>query len=111
MTKQTFDSQSGTVRPRYLLIGADEEGCDHLYRTSDETILVINGTELVWRQDITNRSVTDWVDFIEQKRGWEDRQLFRSFYEAFAEKFIPEQSKPSSMASNDRVSHLEDIER
>lgn len=82
MTKDAIQPSEATVRPRYLVIGTDSEGCDHVYRTIDETVFVVDETTLVWRQDIAPGEVNDWIDYIDETRGWTDKQLFRSFYEA-----------------------------
>jgi len=63
------DSKRVSVRPRYIDLGTDTEGAVHTYRTSDETIHVVEDGqhEVV---ELSGRPVEDWMDWTERERGW-----------------------------------------
>jgi len=75
--------QKGTVpnrsvgRPDYIVIGRDGKGYEHVYRTYDETVLVIFDGAVVWRQDVGGRKdVNDWIAHIRTCRGWGRQHLY-----------------------------------
>jgi len=63
------ESRSG-YRPTYIWLGKDNAGADHVYRTSDETIHVIDGTRRSHREPLGDRRVEEWLDYVDQQRGW-----------------------------------------
>jgi len=67
----TDDGNSVSVRPRYIDLGTDAEGAVHTYRTTDETIHVVQDDqyEVV---ELSGRPVEDWMDWTERERGWAD---------------------------------------
>jgi len=69
MNTTTDDGNSVSVRPRYLDLGTDAEGAVHTYRTTDETIHVVQDDqyEVV---ELSGRPVEDWMDWTERERGW-----------------------------------------
>jgi len=64
----------GDARDNYVPLGTDAEGRHHTYRTLDESIHVIDGTERVHREDIATRSVDEWMAFVEGRVGWDRRR-------------------------------------
>jgi hypothetical protein len=60
------------VRPQYLALGVDADGCWHTYRTDTETILVTDETGIRHVERLGGRHVSDWVAFVEDRRGWQD---------------------------------------
>lgn len=67
----------GDARDNYIPLGTDADGRSHVYRTLDETVHVIDGTERVHREDVTHRSVDEWMAFVEGRVGWERRRYGR----------------------------------
>ena len=67
----------GDARDNYVPLGIDEHGRAHVYRTLDETIHVIADDERVHREDVTHRSVDEWMAFVEGRVGWADRKYGR----------------------------------
>jgi hypothetical protein len=63
------ESRSG-YRPTYIWLGTDNAGADHVYRTSDETIHVIDGTRRSHREQLGGRRVEEWLDYVAHERGW-----------------------------------------
>lgn len=70
-----------TARPDYYLIGTDTQGADHLHRTTDDQILVINDGEIThrfqvhpWHPELP--SVSDYIEFVrdETDRDWQHRR-------------------------------------
>lgn len=60
-------------RPNYIILGQDRIGNVHLYRTTDETVLILDsGGHPVDRQDLAGRSLHHYEAFVEDRRGWHD---------------------------------------
>jgi len=57
-------------RPAYMVIGRDETGASHVYRTTDETIHVVRDTEREHVQHLGARPVEDWLAHVADARGW-----------------------------------------
>lgn len=74
-TKHSPTQETTGVRDAYILVGVDNENCHHLYRTKDETVLVVRDGRVTYRYDLDGRSVNDWIRYVRQKRGWKYRDL------------------------------------
>ncbi|WP_436347057.1 hypothetical protein [Natronorubrum sp. FCH18a] len=82
MSKSAGDSKvshRSRTDPRldYIEIGVDADvGASHVYRTVDETVLVIEGGEIAYRYDLEElgKSVNNWIDYVEARRGGFARQ-------------------------------------
>lgn len=77
--ESSSSSRSGP-RPDYIFIGTDTIGADHLYRTVDEHVLVIEDGDLVQDYDLEEigKEVNDWIDYVEAKRdGFEVQHLYK----------------------------------
>jgi hypothetical protein len=59
-------------RPRYVLLGTDSQGADHVYYTRRERVVVIADGRVEWVQPLDGASVADWVDHIDDVRDWAD---------------------------------------
>jgi hypothetical protein len=51
-------------------IGIDTDEMDHYLDRVRQTIYVLDGEEIVHREDVTERTVGDWVDYVAAARGW-----------------------------------------
>ena len=75
MSTNTRSTQERTaVRPRYVSLGVDADGSHHVYRTVDESIHVVHcerGREHV--EHIARRPVDEWMVFVDERRGWDER--------------------------------------
>jgi hypothetical protein len=66
-------SESTDPRPNYIQLGQDEIGDVHLYRTTDESVFVIDhGGHLVERFNLNGRPLHHYREFIAAQRGWHD---------------------------------------
>lgn len=66
------------IRPAHIVLGVDDDGATHHYRTTDETIHVIGrdgGREHVER--LGHQSVDAWMQYVERKCGWSTQQYYR----------------------------------
>lgn len=71
-------------RPAYILIGIDTAGAHHVYRTTDESVHVLEGGERTHRFDLESHEnplegVNDWIAHVEAARGFETQHLYKSF--------------------------------
>jgi len=66
-------------RAKYIFVGIDKAGGHHIYRTSDETVMVIEGTTIAYKHDLDGRSINEWLDYVEGKRGWGSQLLYKTF--------------------------------
>ena len=76
IAKTSNGNQSTDPRDAYIMIGVDEEGAHHIYRTRDETVHVIRDGKRTYRQELHGRSVNQWINYVRGKRGWKYRDLF-----------------------------------
>lgn len=75
-TEKASDTNRNGARPAYIPLGTDDEGAHHVYRTTDETIHVVQGGDRTHVEDLNaaGHDVDDWMDFVTARRGWTDRQ-------------------------------------
>lgn len=64
-------ARSNDPRDDYILLGIDAEGSHHVYRTYAEEVVVVEGTERVWCEDVAGVSVDEWMSHIADVRGWD----------------------------------------
>lgn len=83
MQYKTRDKKRTDPRPDYIHLGVDSEGTSHCYRTTDETVHVVNADgDREYRYDLDGRSINHWMDYVEQKRGWATRHMWADLGEA-----------------------------
>ncbi|QFU84298.1 hypothetical protein [Natronorubrum aibiense] len=80
-------SEVQTTDPRadYIPIGIDNEGAHHVYRTTDESVHVIENGERAFRYDLEDveKTIDDWIDYITDRRGgFEVQYLFKTMADA-----------------------------
>lgn len=74
-------------RPGYIKLGDDTDGAFHIYRTTDETIHVVQNGERVQKFDLNGRSVDDYVKFVRDdldEREWANRRYLADDEDPFA---------------------------
>jgi len=81
-TKANTQQESTDPRDDYIHIGIDTHDASHVYRTKDETVLVIEDGRIAYRHDLDERSVNEWLDYVTERRGWESRQLYKGMASA-----------------------------
>lgn len=72
-------------RPRHIHLGIDGDGRRHHYLSHTETIYVVDGTEVVHREDVSERHIDEWVAFVAERisGGWAEKD-YGSFWERIA---------------------------
>jgi hypothetical protein len=55
---------------RSFRIGTDAEGAKHYYHRNWHAVVVCDGRELEYIQRLGARSLADWYDFVDERRGW-----------------------------------------
>jgi hypothetical protein len=68
-------------------LGDDTDGASHVYRTTDETIHVVQDGERVQRFSLGARTVDDYVKFVRddvERREWENRRYIADDEDPFA---------------------------
>jgi hypothetical protein len=70
-----------------LLVGIDTDSCHHVLKTEQatDTLLVVEGTDVVWRQD--NVDADKWADHIAERRQWDSRRL-GAFDEVYTDELV-----------------------
>jgi hypothetical protein len=74
-------------RPNYIPLGGDTDGASHVYRTTDETIHVVQDGERVQQFSLGTRTVDDYVKFVRddvEGREWENRRYIADDEDPFA---------------------------
>ncbi|MCD2204396.1 hypothetical protein [Halobacterium sp. KA-6] len=84
-TKPRTQDKSSDPRPNYSLLGIDNEGAHHIHDTRTNAVHVIQNGERELVQDLDGHFVSEWMHYVEGKRGWDTRFLFDSAGEAFAD--------------------------
>lgn len=81
------DSKCTDSRPRHIHLGVDGNGRHH-YLSHTETIYVVDGADVVHREDITDRHADEWMAFVDQRvdDGWKTKD-YGVFWERLAEAF------------------------
>lgn len=77
-------------RDDYILIGVDVEGADHLYRTKDEHVLVVEDGAVAQNYDLEalDKTVNDWIDYVKDRRGgFETQHLYKTAADALGGAF------------------------
>ena len=74
-------------RPAYIELGDDSDGASHVYRTTDESIHVVQNGQRVQYFVLNGRSVDDYVKFVRDEvedRAWENRRSIADDEDPFA---------------------------
>ncbi|RZH67738.1 hypothetical protein [Natrinema altunense] len=74
-------------RPAYIELGDDTDGAFYVYRTTDETIHVVQDSQRVQKFVLNGRSVDEYVKFVrDEVEGcdWEDRRYVADDEDPFA---------------------------
>jgi hypothetical protein len=56
-------------------IGIDTEGCDHIFSRIRMTVTVLNDGTVVRTQSLADCSLSDWMAYIDDNRGWESTRV------------------------------------
>ena len=90
MTPTTPTTEKASpIRPKYSLLGTDQHGASHVYRTIDETIFVIDDAQVTHRIDVDGRLVDDYMDHVAATRGWRDKRYGFDLVEQLADVLEP----------------------
>ncbi|RZV05210.1 hypothetical protein BDK88_4233 [Natrinema hispanicum] len=79
------EAQTTDPRANYISVGIDNEGAHHVYRTTDESVHVIENGERTVRYDLEDveKTIDDWIDYIADRRGgFEVQYLFKTMADA-----------------------------
>lgn len=83
MTRYDTDAENRTdPRPAYIPLGVDALGESHVYRTTDETVFVIDDSALSHREALDGRSVDSWMAYVSDRRGWTSRRYYATLGDA-----------------------------
>jgi hypothetical protein len=67
------DKNDSTHRPRYIILGTDANGADHVLRTIDDTVFVIaDGGRREARDSLAGRSWPAYRHYVADRRGWSE---------------------------------------
>lgn len=73
-TNATRTQNRTAVRPTYFDLGQDAGGAWHTYCTLTDEVHVVADGERELVQALEGRDIEDWMAFVAQERGWDDRQ-------------------------------------
>lgn len=68
-------------RPTYFALGVDETGAHHTYCTRTDTVHVVDGGDRTHAQPLGEKTIGEWMGFVDGKRGWGSRRYGRSLAE------------------------------
>lgn len=74
-------------RPDYIELGDDSDGASHVYRTTDETIHVVQDGKRIQKFVLDTCTVDDYVKFVRDEvdeREWENRRYVADDEDPFA---------------------------
>lgn len=55
-------------------IGTDRNGAIHYIDPRKETVYVVANDRIKIEQDVSDRSVGEWMGYVEKERGWANRR-------------------------------------
>jgi hypothetical protein len=87
-TTETVSARSRTdPRPDYILVGIDTEGAHHVYRTTDESVHVIDNTERTYRYDLEalEQTIDDWIEYVTTRRGFTTQHLYTTLADSLTD--------------------------
>jgi hypothetical protein len=73
MFDSNADEQNAIDARRIGIFGIDKTGAAHRYDAVTDTLVVTRDEEVVHETELGDRSMDEWIDFIDQKRGWIDQ--------------------------------------
>lgn len=73
-----------------LCLGVDEAGSTHYFSRIADTVVVV-GTDgaLEQRQELGDRPLSAWIDYVEAERGWTDLRYADSLGDLIADALEP----------------------
>jgi hypothetical protein len=67
------DKSDSAHRPRYIILGTDTDGADHVLRTVDDTVFVIDTTgRREARDSLAGCSWQAYRSYVAHRRGWRE---------------------------------------
>lgn len=89
-SQKDADDVSLELPPDTLPLGVDEAGSTHYFSRIADTIVVVDVDGTVeQRQDIGDRPLSEWIDYVEAERGWEDLRYADSLGDLIADGLEP----------------------
>ena len=80
----TRDALQRLDRPNTL--GTDAEGCVHHHSPYDARVVVVDERGRIERTvDLSDRQLSTWLAYVDEKRGWQNLNYRESFAEIVAE--------------------------
>jgi len=70
-TTTPTDKNESPHRPKYIILGTDADGADHVLRTTDGAIFVVDGG-LEARDALAGRSWGAYREYVDSRRGWQE---------------------------------------
>lgn len=87
-TYETSVERSTAVRPRTILLGIDEAGAHHVWRTRRDVVHVVHPDRgRTHRQRLRGHSIEEYMAHVESQRGFADPRYGVSFIDMLAEAF------------------------
>jgi len=68
----TTENRTG-IRPTYIALGHNDDGAVHTYRTTDETVHVVQDGKRTHVQELGTKSVDAWIDYVDARRRLDRR--------------------------------------
>ncbi len=88
-TTQSHTEERTDPRDDYIHIGIDQEGGAHCYRTRDERVFWIENGDVAQEFPLCelNRTVNDYIDHVDDRRGWASQELYKTMADSLADSF------------------------
>jgi hypothetical protein len=72
MFDSTTDEQNSTDARLVGIFGIDQTGAAHRYDAVQDWLVVTRDEEVVHETSLDDRTMDEWIAFIDQERGWAD---------------------------------------
>lgn len=84
-TNACTSGESIDPRPNYFALGVDETGAHHCYCTKTDRVYAVADGDVSHVQDLNGRSLDEWMEFVDVRRGWDSRRYGRSLVDVLVE--------------------------
>jgi hypothetical protein len=68
-----------------MKLGLDDTGAEHYYSRIAHTVVVIDDATVEQRQELGDRRLETWIDYVEAERGWRELRYADSFADIVAD--------------------------
>jgi hypothetical protein len=68
-----------------MKLGIDDTGAEHYYSRIAHTVVVIDDATVEQREELDDRRLETWIDYVDAERGWGELRYAESFADIVAD--------------------------